>query len=68
MAVGYVVIILLNSAKETWAYAVPLVIAVMVYMNMRLMMIANTVVLAANVVRILLHLKMHVSRRPVGAL
>ena len=59
MAVGYVVIILLNSAKETWAYAVPLVIAVMVYMNMRLMMIANTVVLAANVVRILLHLKMH---------
>ena len=59
MAVGYVVVILLNSAKETWAYAVPLVIAVMIYMNMRLMMIANTVVLAANVVRILLHLKMN---------
>ena len=31
----------------------------MIYMNMRLMMIANTVVLAANVVRILLHLKMN---------
>ena len=59
MAVGYVVVILLNSAKETWAYAVPLVIAVMVYMNMRLMMIANTVVLAANVVRIFMHLKMN---------
>lgn len=59
MAVGYVVVILLNSAKETWAYAVPLVIAVMVYMNMRLMMIANTVVLAANVIRILMHMKMN---------
>ena len=67
MAVGYVVVILLNSAKETWAYAVPLVIAVMVYMNMRLMMIANTVVLAANVIRILMHMKMNEGQAAGGA-
>ena len=67
MAVGYVVVILLNSAKETWAYAVPLVIAVMVYMNMRLMMIANTVVLAANVIRILMHMKMNGGQATGGA-
>lgn len=67
MAVGYVVVILLNSAKETWAYAVPLVIAVMVYMNMRLMMIANTVVLAANVIRILMRMKMNGGQAAGGA-
>ena len=67
MAVGYVVVILLNSAKETWAYAVPLVIAVMVYMNMRLMMIANTVVLAANVITILMHMKMNGGQAAGGA-
>ena len=39
MMVGYAAVALLNTTEGTWAYALPLIIAAMVYLNERLMKI-----------------------------
>lgn len=41
MMVGYAAVALLNTTEGTWAYALPLIIAAMVYLNERLMKIIN---------------------------
>ena len=53
IAVGYVIIILLNSVDGVWTYGIPLIISVIVYLNKRLMYCANGVVIAANIVRLM---------------
>lgn len=51
MTVAYVVVALLNSTSGTWGYAVPLIIAAMVYLDEKLMLIINVVALVANIIR-----------------
>ena len=55
MTGGYAVVSMLNTTEGTWAYALPLVIAAMVYLNERMMMVVNGVVLIANIVRLCIH-------------
>ena len=54
MMVGYAAVALLNTTEGTWAYALPLIIAAMVYLNERLMKIINSVFLLVNIVRLML--------------
>lgn len=56
MTAGYVVVSLLNSTEGTWAYALPLIIATMVYLDERMLMIMNGFVLIVNIVRVCTHL------------
>ena len=44
IAVGYVIVLLLNSTDGVWTYGIPLIISVIVYLNKRLMYCANGVV------------------------
>lgn len=48
MMVGYAAVALLNTTEGTWAYALPLIIAAMVYLDERLMKIINSVFLLVN--------------------
>ena len=61
MMVGYAAVALLNNTEGTWAYALPLVIAAMVYLDERLMKIINSVFLLVNIVRLLLGFAPHAS-------
>ena len=61
MIVGYAAVALLNTTEGTWAYAFPLVIAAMVYLDERLMKIINSVFLLANIVRLMLDFDSHAS-------
>ena len=61
MMVGYAAVALLNTTEGTWAYALPLVIAAMVYLNERLMKIINSVFLLVNIVRLMLSFAPHAS-------
>ena len=61
MMVGYAAVALLNTTEGTWAYALPLVIAAMVYLDERLMKIINSVFLLVNIVRLLLGFGSHAS-------
>lgn len=54
MATGYTVISLLNSSIGTYAYALPLLVVTMSYLNFRYTVIGNIVVLAANVVKLII--------------
>lgn len=53
IAVGYVIVLLLNSTDGVWTYGIPLIISVIVYLNKRLMYCANGVVIAANIVQLI---------------
>lgn len=53
IAIGYVVVVLLNSTDTVWTYGIPMIISVMVYLNKRLMYCANGVVILANIVRLI---------------
>lgn len=53
IAIGYVVVVLLNSTDIVWTYGIPMVISVMVYLNKRLMYCANGLVIVANIVRLI---------------
>jgi len=53
IAIGYVVVVLLNSTDTVWTYGIPMIISVMVYLNKRLMYCANGLVILANVVRLI---------------
>ena len=61
MIVGYAAVALLNTTEGTWAYALPLVIAAMVYLDERLMKIINSVFLLVNIVRLMLDFDSHAS-------
>ena len=61
MIVGYAAVALLNTTEGTWAYALPLVIAAMVYLDERLMKIINSVFLLVNIVRLMLDFDPHAS-------
>lgn len=53
IAIGYVIVVLLNSTDVVWTYGIPMVISVMVYLNKRLMYCANGLVIVANIVRLI---------------
>ena len=61
MMVGYAAVALLNTTEGTWAYALPLIIAAMVYLDERLMKIINSVFLLVNIVRLMLSFAPHAS-------
>lgn len=54
MAFGYVVVVLFNSTDGIWTYVIPLIMASMVYLNQRLIVCANGVSIAANVIRLIM--------------
>lgn len=54
MAVGYFIFSLLNRTDGTYAYALPLLLASMVFMDYRLMVIENVLVIVANVLRVVI--------------
>lgn len=59
MAAGafvYVVFRLVGTAEGTSIYAYPILIASMVYLNVRLVLWGNSAIVAVNIVRVLLHL------------
>ena len=53
IAIGYVVVVLLNSTDTVWTYGIPMIISVMVYLNKRLMYCANGLVILANIARLI---------------
>lgn len=53
IAVGYVIVVLLNSTDIVWTYGIPMVISVIVYLNKRMMYCANGLVIVANIVRLI---------------
>ena len=54
IALGYVVLILLNSTDGVWTYVLPLIMASMVYLNEKLILWADGVAIAANVIRLIM--------------
>lgn len=52
-ATTYAAVAVLNSTAGTYVYAFPIVVAALVYMNVRLMVFGNAVVIISNVVRIM---------------
>lgn len=54
-AVAYAVICLFNSTPETYVYAIPILFAAMAYLNMRMVVLGNAVIIIANIIRILLN-------------
>ena len=59
MALGYVVLILLNSTDGVWTYVLPLIMASMVYLNEKLILWADGVAIAANVIRLIMDYNMY---------
>lgn len=59
MAFGYVVLILLNSTDGVWTYVLPLIMASMVYLNEKLILWADGVSIAANVIRLIMDYNMN---------
>lgn len=59
MAFGYVVLILLNSTDGVWTYVLPLIMASMVYLNEKLILWADGVSIAANVIRLIMDYNMY---------
>ena len=63
LAAGYVVIMLVNTTNGTWAYALPMMIATFAYLDYRLMVAGNIVVIGVNLIRLLLQFDMSNSSR-----
>ncbi|MBQ9766057.1 MAG: chemotaxis protein [Lachnospiraceae bacterium] len=53
-ALAYALVAILNSTSGTYVYAFPIMVAAMVYMNARLLFCGSSVVVLANVIRILM--------------
>lgn len=56
MTAGYFIIALLNSTIGTWTYALPLVIAAMIYLDIKMMMVMNAVIIISSVIRLVMQL------------
>lgn len=54
MAVGYVIISLLNSTPGTYAYALPLLLVTLAYLDYRLTIAGNIVVIVSNILRLII--------------
>lgn len=55
MAVGYVILSLVNTTAGTYAYALPLLVATLAYLDYRFVIEGNITVIVANIVRLFLH-------------
>lgn len=53
-ALAYAVVSLVGTAAGTWSYALPVLFAAMAYLNVRLIIGGNAVVLAVNVIRLVI--------------
>ena len=53
-AIAYAVICLFNSTPGTYVYAIPILLASMVYLNLRMVVLGCVVVIVSNIARILL--------------
>ena len=56
MTAGYFIIALINSTIGTWTYALPLVIAAMIYLDIKMMMVMNAVIIISSVIRLVMQL------------
>lgn len=54
-AVAYVVIVLLNTTQGVFMYAFPILFASMAFLNVRLSIAGNTVILISNIIRIVMY-------------
>lgn len=68
MAFGYVVLILLNSTDGVWTYVLPLIMASMVYLNEKLILWADGVAIAGNVIRLIMDYNMGYASRVLAIL
>lgn len=57
MTAGYFIIALFNLTIGTWTYAIPLVIAAMIYLDTKIMMVMNGVIIISSVIRLIMQLK-----------
>ena len=53
-AVAYAVICLFNSTPGIYVYAIPILFASMAYLNMRIVLLGNAVIIISNILRILM--------------
>lgn len=63
LAAGYVVIMLVNSTSGTWAYALPMLLATFAYLDYRLMVCGNIVVIGVNLLRLVIQFALPNSTR-----
>lgn len=63
LAAGYVVIMLVNTTNGTWAYALPMLLATFAYLDYRLMVAGNIVVIGVNLIRMVFQFDMSNSAR-----
>lgn len=63
LAAGYVVIMLVNSTSGTWAYALPMLLATFAYLDYRLMVGGNIVVIGVNLLRLVIQFDLSNSTR-----
>lgn len=54
-AFAYFIICLLNSITGTYVYAIPILFASMAYLNMRMVILGNSVIVLANIIRIIIN-------------
>lgn len=54
MAVGYVILSLVNTTPSTYAYAFPLLFVTMMYLDYRLAVAGNIVAIAVNIIRMII--------------
>ena len=54
-AFAYFVICLLNSTTGTYVYAIPILLASLAYLNMRMVYLGNAVIVLANIIRIIIN-------------
>lgn len=62
LAAGYVVIMLVNSTSGTWAYALPMLLATFAYLDYRLMVGGNIVVIGVNLLRLVIQFDLSILR------
>lgn len=55
MAAGYFIISMVNSTSGTYAYALPLLVATLAYLNFKFTLFVNLTVLAANIIRLIIN-------------
>ena len=58
MAVGYAVLSLLNTTPGTYAYALPMLVATLAYLDYRFTIEGSVLVIAVNVIRLIIHFDM----------
>lgn len=54
-AVAYAVICIFNSTSGVYVYAIPILLASLAYLNTRMVVLGNVVVIVSNIIRILLN-------------